>query len=357
MPGVLVATDGFDMYNGTGANTGSGAKWVAGALPNSGGSGNPSLVAGRFGGQAMRHRDNNTNGGGMKRFLKATYASCTIGFAFRSSSLQAALRWGLISGSSTTFYVALNADGSLSIWRCSGTNVLGNLSATALLGTSAPGVYGVNQWQYLEIIVAALSTTVGAVSLNVEGANVLSVTGANTTGSGATTVDAFHFQGVQYNNGIDLDIDDWHENSSTTPIGPMRIDTLRPSSDQAVTWSRSAGANNYALVNETLVDGNTTYVETNVVNNSDLYGLGSLPVSPATIYGVQAVDFAEKTDASTRTIYQQVKSGATLDQGAARALTTSYDRYERMLTQDPDTAAAWTLAAVNALQRGPALAA
>jgi hypothetical protein len=48
-----------------------------------------------------------------------------------------------------------------------------------------------------------------------------------------------------------------------------------------------------------------------------------------------------------------VKSGATEVGGADTALPTSYAWLNRVDAVDPNTAAAWTAAAVNALQVGP----
>jgi len=202
-----------------------------------------------------------------------------------------------------------------------------------------------------------LSSGAGSVDLYIEGTNVLSLSGVNNmanTGPGFTNGDSW-FLGNEGNMGT-VSYDDYYEADTNTRVGTMRVDAVRPASDNSVAWTPNSGANNWSRVSETLVDGDTSYVASVTPGQQDLYGIAALPVVPATIYGVQRVDFARKTDANPRTIYQTVKSGATTDQGTAKFLLTDYSRIDRMLLVDPNTSAAWTAGAVTALLVGPNLA-
>ena len=49
----------------------------------------------------------------------------------------------------------------------------------------------------------------------------------------------------------------------------------------------------------------------------------------------------------------KVKSGAATADGTPHALTASYVYYRDIFETDPDTAAAWTSAGVDAVQIGP----
>jgi hypothetical protein len=110
---------------------------------------------------------------------------------------------------------------------------------------------------------------------------------------------------------------------------------------------------NYDLVREAAEDGDTTYVYDSTTGHVDLYELADLAVTPSAIIGVVARQFARKTDAGTRSGTTRIKSGATFQDGATFAQSTTYQFLNTVLATDPNTGAAWTAAAVNALQVGP----
>jgi hypothetical protein len=110
---------------------------------------------------------------------------------------------------------------------------------------------------------------------------------------------------------------------------------------------------NFDLVRETTEDGDTTYVFDSTAGHYDLYDLQDLAVTPSSIVGVCARQFARKTDAGTRSGTTTVKSGATTQDQATFAQSTSYQYLNSFMATDPNTSTAWTAAAVNALQVGP----
>ena len=63
--------------------------------------------------------------------------------------------------------------------------------------------------------------------------------------------------------------------------------------------------------------------------------------------------YAKKSDAGTRNAQLRVKSGATEVGGTDTAINTVYTWLNRVDTVDPNTGAAWTASAINALQIGP----
>jgi hypothetical protein len=110
---------------------------------------------------------------------------------------------------------------------------------------------------------------------------------------------------------------------------------------------------NADFVNETLQDGTTSYVYDSTVGHADLYNIASIAATPASTVAVITRAFAEKLDAGFRQVTVQVKSGATTVQATPQALSNSFGWIYRTDTVDPATGAAWTPAAVNALQVGP----
>lgn len=114
-----------------------------------------------------------------------------------------------------------------------------------------------------------------------------------------------------------------------------------------------SNANNVA---ETTQDGDTSYVYSSNPGDADLYNLADLPSTPASIIGVVSKAAVRKSDAGTRTAQFQLKSGATTSLTTPAVLGSSYGYLSRVDTVDPNTGAAWTAAAVNALQIGPVVA-
>jgi hypothetical protein len=115
-----------------------------------------------------------------------------------------------------------------------------------------------------------------------------------------------------------------------------------------VVWSIS----NAATVSEALANGDTDYVASSNVNDEDLYVLDHMPVTPFAIIGVTSHVYIRKSDAGTRQGQIRVKSGTTEVAGTDTAVSSSWAYLSRVDTVDPSTGAAWTLAAVNALQVG-----
>lgn len=110
---------------------------------------------------------------------------------------------------------------------------------------------------------------------------------------------------------------------------------------------------NSELVNETLQDSYATYVYDSNVNDADFYNIAALAATPASVVGVTTRGFCAKSDAGTRNMAVQLKSGGTTVQTPAPALSSSLGWLFRTDLTDPATGAAWTPAAVNGVQIGP----
>jgi hypothetical protein len=110
---------------------------------------------------------------------------------------------------------------------------------------------------------------------------------------------------------------------------------------------------NDSNVDEAVEDGDTSYVYDSTSAHEDLYDLDNLAATPTSIIAVQSRMYAKKSDSGTRNGQIRVKSGATEVGGTDTVLSTTYGWLVRVDTTDLNTSAAWTAAAVNALQVGP----
>lgn len=254
----LIGGDGFDMYNGASAEIGYLSKWTNYATRAGSG-----LVAGRFGGQAIRLTDG-TGGGVTTRFgydMGASYTTFTMGLAFRPASANASsnfLHFQTAAGSLDQIYVTHDVNDKFSVRRGDGVTIIPNTAFTTT----------VNQWCYVEIVFT-ISNSGGTVDLYVNGA----LEGSYTGDTQAQATADFRYIELRSpddtGSGNPIDFDDIYWKDDAIPLGELRVATLRAVADTADADFVPVGASpNSACVDETLVDGDTTYVQGS--NSGDL---------------------------------------------------------------------------------------
>jgi len=331
------------MYNGSGSNIGLLAKWTnistSGTFVGTSG--------GRFGGQSLALQ-NGTIGpqtAAAYRIFNASgnSTSLSFGFAFMTNDLitsrvmeVANLSVGSQCGVGTT------STGQVRFYSGAGGTVL---------ATSAAGLIVTGTWAYIEVELTLNSST-GSFSVYVNGALACSGTGNTLAAGGAG---GGLILGVRENVHINVPhfFDDIYVTDTATRLGESRVETLRATGDSSVGWTPNSGSNNYSRINETLVDGDTSYVQTTTLGARDLYTNGGLSTTPADIWSVTIVGFEEKTDATTRAIYHSVQSNGTDSDGTAFNQAANYGRYDRIIQNDPHTSVSWTASGVNNLLFGP----
>lgn len=344
---AIVIGDGFEGYNGTGTLTGLQAKWVCGDTTGA------AIVTGRTGsGQALAVTGSTNRTQLWSRFFSPVSA-LAFGFGFRYTSAFSGNNNGnvyLYGSGSTQIGLQFNDIGRVVVNRYSA------VETPTLLGQSLAGVIIPGTWQYVECEVTIHDTT-GTVKVWVDNNLVVDLSGVDTRNAG-TTVDQIAF-GIRSTNIASVsNYDDIYVVDTNTRIGEdCFFEVLAPVTDDSVAWTRSAGSDNYALVDEAQTDGDTTYIESSTVSQVDRYTFADMSNTPSSIKAVIMTSFAKKSAAGYRSINLQVVSGATTSDGAAYGLPLSYARQERILETDPNTSSAWSAAAVNALKGGVKLAA
>lgn len=124
-------------------------------------------------------------------------------------------------------------------------------------------------------------------------------------------------------------------------IGELEVITNGPTADVLQQWTRSTGANNYALVDELPPNLDTDYNSSAVAGNIDKQSFPVLPTAPDSIFCVSQIIGARKEEAGTRAI-AAVMAGTGADVvGVSQNLTTDYAWYYEHYLTNPDTAAAW----------------
>ncbi len=115
-----------------------------------------------------------------------------------------------------------------------------------------------------------------------------------------------------------------------------------------------APASNYMVVNEAQQDTTTSYVYDSVVGHADLYGIAPIASTPLTTFAVTTRAYAIKSDAGTRTMAVQLKSGSSTVASPTVVLTPSNWQWAwRHDTTNPATSLPWTAVEVNNATIGP----
>jgi hypothetical protein len=112
-------------------------------------------------------------------------------------------------------------------------------------------------------------SSAGTVEIKINGVSVYSGTGLNTDGADITKVtlcssgagNSFQWSGI-------FIADDW--------VGALIPKLLTPNGDDSKQLTPSAGSDNYAMVDETAQDGDSTYVQSNTAGHKDIYTFSDL---------------------------------------------------------------------------------
>lgn len=316
---ALLFVDGMDLYGAAGELTSRGYTYTSATISASGG---------RFGGQAVSLT---TNGGDISRPLAGSPTTVYTG------------AWVYVSSDLGDSDPLLSAGNGAEL-RAAGTGELFLYHSTLNGGAAlATGLFmSLDTWHFVEFALA--STTLG---VKLDGGTEVTSTGGTLSAVSSLT---WHTPGY-FSSAL---VDDWYicddaGTANNTYLGPIRIDTLAPTSDDTATFTTTTGTSHYTEVDDAAPDGDTTYVEGDTSGQQDLFGIGTLP-SPQydQVVAVQVAAKCITPDGGAQAVYIDAKSGATVGKSAAQSLASSYTYYQGVFEQDPDTAAQWTISGVEA---------
>lgn len=341
---ALLFIDSFDHYSTATLNR----KWnerTSGVSINT--------TNGRRSSQSMR-----SDGSSTQRALKTlgTNAATVIcGFAIKvtTGTTTPGYLCGFADGGTEQMNIYINADLTISVRR--GTTNVATSSATL----SVAGGY-----QYLEAKFVHSNT--GSYEIRLNGVNILSASGVDTTGS--TNNYATHFSmfnrysgsigGFQASTAIDIDdlyICDGTGGVNDDFLGDVRVDAYLPNANgnsSQLSGSDGNNTDNYLLVDESTPNDDTDYVQSATPGEKDTYSFGNMLHTPATINGLQVCMYARKDDGGLRTACSVTRSGGADTDGTAIALSTGYLFLTQISQTDPDTSAAWTQSGFDAAEFG-----
>lgn len=304
---------------------------------------------GRFGGQSLQMAGfiGNAQNGFTKIIGNQTQLAIHMPFRYDGGlTSNVALCWFADSGTEQIAVRHNVSNGLIEVVRGSSGSgtVLG--SGTAIL----QGCYYV-----LELFIV-FSATVGVVKMNLNGVSIVNLTGQNTSASGNAQANKYSI-GQDGGSGASIYGGTYQfEHIICTDdlfaTWEKRIYQSLPTSDSSVSWTKSAGATNYGNVNEAQENGDTTYNVSSAPGQVDLFGFPATPSNLNTVFAVIAESWARKDDAGVRQISNHISSSGVTADGATDTLGSSYGEYLDYFYVDPNTSAAWTKAAVDAMLSG-----
>lgn len=334
---MLLFIDGFDHYSS------ATQKWTSTSgdtVPT------PSSLAARFGTQGLRITFGNTPGFAVKT-LPSSYSTLIVGVAFNVDSFRLhntnVYLVALNEGGTNHLTLGLTATGLLEVMR----------NGTVLATGTTPISTGV--WYYAEIK-AVIHDSTGAVTVRLNGVNEITGTSLDTRNGGAGVIDTIHLRNPTSNIVWfdDLYVCDTSGSTNNDFLGDVRVEALFPNGNgnsSQLAGSDGNSTDNYLLVDETSPNGDTDYVESSTVGQKDTYAFGNLTSTTGSVYGVQILPYAQKTDAGTRSIASVARLSATEVDSADKTLSTTYT-YLPDIRETKPGGGAWSITDVNNAEFG-----
>lgn len=232
--------------------------------------------------------------------------------------------------------------------RLSGHLVVTGGSSGNILATSSKALK-IDEWAYVELKVR-IHDTLGSVDLSINGDSVATYTG-DTRNSATEYGYKIVLQSVD-----GLTVDDLYiatnNDGSDDFLGPVKVETLRPTSDGDLTeWSPSANAAHYTLVDET-PNSDSDYVSGAASGDVELFGYPS-----TSLVSIDAVQIGSNLAANAAGVtsvkhkYQAVDAN-TYNGVEIRVIDTTSVETNEIFPTDPNTGNAWEISDFNASQFG-----
>ncbi|MGV0984393.1 MAG: hypothetical protein ACOYB2_07545 [Limnohabitans sp.] len=328
--------DGFDSYTTVANLT---AKWstVAGA--------SFAATAGRFGGGAVFNSGSGLNllltkavtipiGSRVRLAMSLKYSAGTVAYGLNSGNPLLAINAQQICGFTSLGLIVVTSYGG----------------GTAMLTSSVAVNDGNFHWIELEYYLNGASSTA---QLFIDGVSQGTYTGSLGSQVAISSVSfgmGYVFSGTGW---LDDAIvwDDQGSSFNTFPLGPRRISTLLPNADgDLAQFTPKTGTSHFAMVNGGY--SSTNYVSDTGTGNVDLFKFPALAYTPTSINLVVGYFFGQNTGSGSTSLTPKLKTGGTTISGATQTLPVgTYTVTQAPFLTDAG-GAAWTAAAVNAMQIG-----
>jgi|Cruoilmetagenom7_1024161.scaffolds.fasta_scaffold00637_6 hypothetical protein len=247
----------------------------------------------------------------------------------------------------TQFKVEYNEEGSLILFN--GSTVIARAEC------DYQSRVRLERWNWYEVK-ATMHDSTGSVAFYVNGQLILNATNvdnvASAVGSEVSLV-LWGGESAMYMQTTGLYTMDQTGLTNNDVVGAWTVETINPDGDgNRNDFAPDSGLTNYTQVDETVSDGDTSYVESTTVDDDELYTYTALSNSFTAINGVQVNALVKKTAPGDRLIRMLARSSASENESAADGVPIDYARSSAIFPTDPNGGGAWTEASVNAAEFG-----
>jgi len=268
-------------------------------------------------------------------------STVVIGFALRLASLPTTTRRLVEFSYAGTLQCSAHVDSSGYVYMRKAS-----LTTDQVISTIAMSA---NTWHFFEMK-AVIHDTTGSLEVKLDGVSLGEFTGdtdqANSTGDLVSSA-RIHTLSGGVNEIDDIYILDTTGSLNTDFLGDCSVETIRPDGAGANTdWTPLSGAN-YTQVDETLEDGDTTYVSASTVAAKDTYTFAAIASANTDIRGVGVTIVAERQEGGERALTTETIDGANVQTGAAMYIGSSQYAHYQTIHETYDGTNQWTVAKVD----------
>lgn len=204
-------------------------------------------------------------------------------------------------------------------------------------------------WQYVEVKV---DTSAGTVEAHLNGTTVFSESSLTISSINAVKLG---YKSQPYFD--DLYVCDGIGSKNNDFLGPRKVVTIRPDGDvggfQDWVTGPTPGGNHYEMVYEEVCDDDTTYVEEDSTNQTDLYDCDAVSSDLSEVDGMMVcADTRKEEGDGDFNLRLPIRLSATVDEGSSIVVSeTSYTTKSR-ISEDKPTTGDWTPSDVDSAQIG-----
>lgn len=279
-------------------------------------------------------------------------------FSIGSPNDSRCTNWSFSGSGSTVIQIRYNFSTSgLDVWRGGSP---GSIDSATLIASSDPNVVLPGLWYWIETKVF-VDDTVGTVEIRVNGTTRINFVGDTRSGVTSVLLDQI-FIGCAVAGGRNANfrVDDvvMLNGAGSAPnnnfIGDSRVHNLLPTGNG--NYSQLLGSDGNSTDNYLLVDENppntSDYVGSGTSGQKDSYPVTDLPAAAVLVRGVAQRAYAASSDAGPRAARNFVRIAGADYTNPDYNLGANYLLYSDISQVSPATAAAWTVAEVNAAEFG-----
>lgn len=331
MPEIIWA-EGFEPYGtGTGGDGAVATRMKAGLWSQIEGTSGIGVYNDGTARTGSRYFKLQTNGSVLRR---ATGTMSLIGAAF-------GIRFPVLPANAGTWFQIRSPENSalLSfIWMTDGSIQVRKGSLTGDVLDLSDQVLFAGTWHHIEIV-AAMSTTVGAIEVRVDGVAEIILTDLNLYSNNIAQI----VWGTGINLGADHDLDDIVVHDGTGFLGPARVLTVFPAGDLSpFDWNITGAASGAEAVDEIPPDDDTSYIQAESEEDEAWFSMPTLPDDVIDILGIHVAVRGKQTEAGATFIQIGFVSGSEEVSGDSHALTTGYMYNQDAFSIDPNTEGLWS---------------